>query len=355
MSSSKTGGRSFASLRSKARKTVSSESAELVTFTEPADGKTLPLLVQPAVKGVDILAWARDHRPVIDENLRRYGAILFKGFEVGEASTFERFIEAVCEHALEYKYRASPRTRVAGNIYTSTDYPPDQSIFPHNEHGYSPVFPLKIFFFAEVPPEDRGSTPIGSTRAILERIDPEVRERFARLGVMYVRNFGDGFGLPWQTVFQTEDPQEVERYCAEKGVACEWKEGGRLRTREVGPAIVEHPHTGEEVWFNHATFFHVTTLPASVQESLLRELDEEDLPTNTYYGDGSSIEPEVLEHLRAAYQDEMIAYPWERGDLLILDNMLAVHARDPYSGPRKILVGMAESYRRPELATAGQG
>ena len=29
---------------------------------------------------------------------------------------------------------------------------------------------------------------------------------------MYVRNFGDGFGLDWRTVFQTDDRAAVEAH-----------------------------------------------------------------------------------------------------------------------------------------------
>jgi hypothetical protein len=98
------------------------------------------------------------------------------------------------------------------------------------------------------------------------------------------------------------------------------------------------------LWFNHVTFFHVSTLEPKIRNSLLSSFKEEDLPTNTYYGDGSVIEPEVLEHLRQAYQKQMVSFTWEKGDVLMLDNMLAIHARTPFEPPRKILVGMAEPY-----------
>ena len=113
-----------------------------------------------------------------------------------------------------------------------------------------------------------------------------------------MRNFGDGFGLPWQTVFQTESPEVVERECLRKGIKAEWKDEERLRVSTVLPAVVKHPQSGELSWFNHATFFHVTTLEPVLREVLLEEFAEEDLPTNTYYGDGSRIEPAVLEELR---------------------------------------------------------
>jgi alpha-ketoglutarate-dependent taurine dioxygenase len=38
-------------------------------------------------------------------------------------------------------------------------------------------------------------------------------------------------------------------------------------------------------------------------------------------------------------------FPWRTGDVLMLDNMLTAHARDPFEGPRKVVVAMAQSYR----------
>jgi len=168
---------------------------------------------------------------------------------------------------------------------------------------------------------------------------------------MYVRNFGDGFGLPWRTVFQTDDRSVIEEHCRRNGIDTKWKDGDRLRLRAVRRAVHKHAYTGEEVWFNHATFFHISTMEPSVREALLAELAEDDLPTNSYYGDGSPIEPEVLEELRRRYHEETVIFSWRQGDTLLLDNMLAAHGRAPFSGPRKILVGMAQQFGETESAS----
>jgi alpha-ketoglutarate-dependent taurine dioxygenase len=124
----------------------------------------------------------------------------------------------------------------------------------------------------------------------------------------------------------------------------EWFSPERLRIRQRRPAVTRHPVTGEPVWFNHATFFHVSTLDLGMRAGLLAEMAEEDLPYNTYNGDGGPIQTAVLELLRAAYEEETIKFPWQQGDLLLLDNMLAAHGRSPFSGPRKIVVAMTEPY-----------
>jgi alpha-ketoglutarate-dependent taurine dioxygenase len=243
---------------------------------------------------------------------------------------------------MAYRERSSPRTKVGENIYTSTDYPATESIFPHNEHSYSNHFPLKLFFWCEIAAQQGGETPLGDTRKIYTRIPSGIREKFSEKGWMFVRNYNSGFGLPWQTVFQTEEKAVVEEYCRKADIMWEWPEEGKLRTRQVRSAIARHPYTQELVWFNHATFFHVTTLKPSIASALRANYAEDELPNNTFYGDGSPIPEEVMAVLRQAYVDEMVSFPWQPGDVILIDNMLVAHARAPYAGPRRILFAMAE-------------
>lgn len=306
-----------------------------------SDDAELPALWTPALDGVDLVSWAAEHREEIEETLNRAGAILFRGFGLTDPEAFQSFIESVSGDTLEYKERSTPRSQVQGNIYTSTDYPADQSIFPHNENSYQKVFPLRLCFCCHTAADEGGETPICDVRRVERRISDATKAKFREKGILYVRNFGDGMGLTWQSVFQTDDPQEVDAYCAAAGMETEWKAGGRLRIRRVLPATARHPRTGEELWFNHGTFFHVTSLAPHVRDTLLSTFAEEDLPNNTYYGDGTPISEAELEDLRAAYLAERVIFPWQVGDVLLLDNMLTAHAREPFRGSRKILTGMA--------------
>jgi len=55
-------------------------------------------------------------------------------------------------------------------------------------------------------------------------------------------------------------------------------------------------------------------------------------------------DPELLAAIREAYDQSAVRFRWQKDDVLLIDNMLTSHARDPYSGPRKIVVAMAELY-----------
>ena len=180
-------------------------------------------------------------------------------------------------------------------------------------------------------------------------IDPKIKELFTRKRVMYVRNYGEGVDMPWQEVFGTEDRAAVEEYCRRAHTGYEWIDGNRLRTRQVRQAVATHPRTGETVWFNHAHMFHVSNLDPAVREALLAQFREDELPRNAFYGDGSPIESSVLEEIRGLYNESAVAFEWQRGDILMVDNFLASHGREPFVGPRRVLVAMAELYTNEEV------
>lgn len=336
----------------RARRNVIGEQQETVSFSALLEGKELPLLCRPRLAGTDLVEWLGNNRESVEARLLKHGAILFRGFDLDGINGFDRCVQAVSGGALEYLFRASPRTQITRqfNIYSSTDYPQNERIFPHNEHSYSPVFPLHLYFYCDLPSLTGGETPLGDTRQLLQRIDPAVREEFRQRQIMYVRNYGDGMGLPWQTVFQSEDRAEVEAYCARIGIVAQWKSDNRLRTRQVGAAIVRHPRSGEELWFNHGTFFNALTLPETLRAALIAEFAPEDLPQNTFYGDGGAIPDDVVRHLQDAYREVMVEFTWQKGDVVLLDNMLALHARNAFTGPRKILTAMAIAQKNTDLA-----
>ena len=327
------------------RQSVSLSSANLVK-TGSLDGDTVafPMVFSPGVEDVNLASWAEKNREQIERELLRHGALLFRGFKIDGVSGFDQFARAVSSDLLSYRERSSPRSEVTAGIYTSTDYPANQSIQFHNEQSYTHSWPMKLYFFCVTPAETGGATPIADGRKVLAQLDSKLRQRFIDKRVMYVRNYGNGMGLDWQTAFQTSSKPEVENYCRRNSISFEWKDNGRLRTRQIFDTIVRHPKTNEELWFEHAAFFHVSGLPADVRASLLVEFEPADLPSNTYYGDGSAIEDSVLAEIRDAYQRTAKRFAWRAGDILLIDNMLTSHAREPFSGPRKIVVAMAELF-----------
>lgn len=341
---------SLKALRPLARKPLNLSREGIVKTTFLAPDQPLPLVIEPVGESLELVAWLAGNRDLVLEKLSLYGGVLLRGFRCGGVEDFERGVRTISPEMLEYTFRSTPRTEISGRVYSSTEYPADQTIPQHNEMSYTRTWPLKIWFHCIKNAARGGETPIADSRKVFERISPAIREAFASRGVAYVRNYGGDVDLPWQEVFQTRDRSVVEEYCREAGIDFEWKSGGSLSTRQVAQGIARHPATGEAVWFNQAHLFHFSSLDPAVQEFLLNEYGEAGLPRNSYYGDGAAIEPEVLEEIREAYRQESVVFPWQEGDVLLLDNMKVAHGRRPYEGARKVVVGMAESMSSEPVA-----
>lgn len=324
------------------RNTITLSQETLVRESFLSGGGLLPLVFQPAIDGLSLSHWTKRNHDLIKERLSQSGAVLFRGFNLPAVPEFEEFLSILAGDLMDYSYRSTPRTRVSGKIYTSTEYPAHQTIPLHNELSYMGQWPMVIGFFCVEPAVEGGETPIVDSRAVFNRIDPMIRERFIRKRVMYVRNYGEGLDLSWQNVFQTKNRNTVEEFCRKAEIDFEWKGEDRLRTSQVCQAVANHPRTGALVWFNQAHLFHVSSLTSEVRQVLLASGDEP--PRNAFYGDGSPIDNCDLEQIRAAYASEAVIFPWQKGDLLVVDNMLVAHGRRPYRGARQIVVGMGQLY-----------
>jgi alpha-ketoglutarate-dependent taurine dioxygenase len=322
---------------------------ELVRIA-PDEKSGMPAVVQPGIKHVDLVEWARHNSGLIENLLLEHGALLFRGFNQNPSEDFERFATAICAELFEDNGE-HPRQNVSGNVYTPIFYPADKKVLWHNENSFNYYWPLKIWFGCLTPSERGGETPIADSRKVFESIPRKTRERFIEKQVMYVRAYGKGPGLDWQTVFKTNDKAKVEEHCARSLMDFEWKPDGTLVTRAVRPAVVRHPTTGELSWFNQAQHWHICCLDQATRKSLTTLFAEDELPRRCYYGDGSRIEDSVMEEILEVYQRLELAFTWQPGDIMLLDNVLMAHARNPFLGERKLLVAMGDMHSYADVQT----
>jgi len=327
----------------------------LVCLGQPVAAPPIPGVLEAMRPDVRLPEWMRSRRERVFELLHRHGALLFRGFPLRHPSALERVMRSLRDaEPVTYEYRSTPRTRVEGRVYTSTEYPADRVIPQHSEQAYSRSFPRELGFLCLTPPHAGGATPVADNRLVLSRIPKDVRRRFERHGVLYVRNYGGPLDLGWREVFQTEDRDEVERYGAGQGIELEWMPEGRLRTRQVCPAVLEHPETGEGVWFNQAHLFHVSALGTEDRAALLALCGGEDgLPRHACFGNGAPIPAADLDAVRAAIAAETVRFDWWARDLLLVDNLLTSHGREAFEGERRVVVCMAGSVSSP--APQGEG
>lgn len=309
------------------------------------DDDVLPLVIEPQghAAGLEaLLAWVAERKQWLEAQLLSHGGLLLRGFALSAPEEFQRFCAIAATELRRYVGGDSPRKPVTDRIYTSTEYPSHLDIPLHNEMSYAVSWPAKIFFFCSQPPAEGGETPLAEGSKLLQAIPGEVRQRFADKGVRYVQNLHGGWGLgkSWQETFETSDKSEVERHCHASSIEFRWK-GNDLWLSQERPAIITHPRTGQEVWFNQAHLWHVSALGAAKQHSMLKLMTEGELPQHAFHGDGSAIDPADLEAIRLAYAKVQIAFPWRQADILVLDNVRVAHGRKAFKGPRRILTAMA--------------
>lgn len=291
-----------------------------------------------------LLDFHRGAREGIERLLLVHGAILFRGFGIRTQEMLEQTVKELGGQALDYVDGNSPRHKLGGGVYTSTEYPPEFFISLHNELSYSNRWPSRLFFCCVTPPRSGGETPLADSRAILAHLPSEVREAFVQKKVKYIRNMhgGRGFGPSWQATFETEERSVVEEFCRATATEHRWNDDGSLTVTQVRPADAVHPRTGEPVWFNQADQFHPSTHPRAIYESMLALYSgrEELMPQTACFGDDTPIDVSMLDAVRRTVAEEMRLFQWQEGDLLMVDNMLVCHGRRPFEPPRKILVSM---------------
>lgn len=306
----------------------------------------MPVVIEPEQDGSrsldSLLEWCSAQRAWLDDTLHTQGALLFRGFDIASSADFNRFAAAQGGALQNYVGGDSPRNEVDNKVYTSTEFEADLEIYLHNELSYAGWYPSRVFFFCEVAPGGGGQTTIGDSRQILDKMRPDIAERFSEKGVAYIQNLhgGEGFGKSWQQTYETDDPMVAEAHCRAHDVEFKWTDYG-LWTRIVRGGVIEHPVTGARAWFNQADQLHALLPSARVDTTAARELDPDRWPCHATYGDGTEITQEELREIRRVFAEVEVLFPWARSDVLMLDNLITAHGRKPFTGERRILVAMS--------------
>lgn len=298
----------------------------------------------------DLEDWAKGVRELIDEKLAEHnGAVLFRNIpglkDHQDLNLFARYLklkltEGECSsYTRNMQARSMQSKAVSQFVRTASDEPPAYTIEPHFEY-HTAAFPKKLMLFCEKPAPVGGEWIVGDGRNILADLDPAVVQKFADLQVIY-RVFyesksDDNRYTNWQTnVAPTKEA--VAEYMEGKGYEWSWGEDDSLTYwKKINP-IQPHPSTGEMCFFqqihaHHKTFY--TNHPWFAENPV----PDARWPVHVTYGDGSEIEPEVIRHLRETSWKHCVTVAPQEGDLLIVDNYLAMHGRMGFEGERNVFV-----------------
>lgn len=343
---------------------------------------------------VDDPDWLRALRSRFDQD----GAILLRGFVdwCGD-ETFEqvsrlsaRFFDAigVGSELCDYDGGATPRLTAgqAEGVYRSTDLAAVAEIVPHNETSYMQVGPRALAFWSQVAAEQGGETPIAWNDDVVARMSSNVTdllrsrgirlERFipARCPQLELVDSKLGKHIPYlEDVFPGLGRAQIEDVVRAKYGTdmLRWDEVGSLWLGAPRNAFVRTP-SGSETYYAHIVPMSVEasmqqwysrfvdrlvaseafrSIENGYDEGKFREIIEHRLYFGRYtFGDGSPIPKNVVHQLRAAIQDASVMFPWQAGDIMILDNQRVMHGRKPYRGQRSVLVTMGGSFHSNEPA-----
>lgn len=320
----------------------------------------LPLVIQPSSNEkislsefIEILA---GNKEFLKSSLLKYGGLLFRGFPIHDEDDFGAFIRGFgTGKFIDYIGGDSPRNKIREGIYTSTEAPPSIKIPLHNELSFVKNYPKHIYFYCQVPPKEKGETIIGDARKIYHSIDKRVRRKFMDKGLKYIScyyyqskimdylNKLQRSHKTWLDVFETHDKQEVEQKCFENDFALKWHKNDWLQISQSRPAVIHHPKTQEKIWFNQVHLYDFNPKLLGWWRYLAAKAiycQKHTKLHEVYFGDGTKIPRDEIYHVMQALDDNTVYFQWQKGDVLVLDNILTMHGRSAFQGRRRVLTAM---------------
>jgi alpha-ketoglutarate-dependent taurine dioxygenase len=300
----------------------------------------LPVL-RAAAAG-DAPGWAGEHRDELRAIVAEHGSVLIRGLGLSDSAQIETAFRRLASGLMTEREAFAPRQVYSGSVYSSSKWPPNQPMCMHHELSYVLEFPSLMLFACLTAPADGGATAVADAPTVLDALPAELVERFEREGWLLTRSYNEDIGASVAEAFGTDDRGAVESYCLASAIEFEWQPDGALHTRQRRSAVVQHPLSGLRCWFNQIAFLNEQTLDPEVREYLVDIYGAEALPFNTRFGNGDPIGADVVELLNEVYAANTIREPWQAGDLMLVDNIRTAHSREPYEGPREVLVAMAD-------------
>ena len=302
----------------------------------------------------DAPGWAAAHRDALRAVLIEHGCVLVRGLGLRDAAGTGAVVQQLATGLMTEREAFASRERYPGGLYSASAWPPNQPMCMHHELSYRLEFPGLLLFACLTAPASGGATGVADSVAVLRALPAGLVSRFERDGWLLTRNYSEDIGASVADAFGTDDRAAVEGYCRANAIAFEWQPDGGLRTRQRRSAVLRHPVTGQRCWFNQIAFLNERTIDPEVREYLVDVDGADGLPFTTHFGNGDPVGADVVQLLNEVYEASTAREPWQAGDLLLVDNVRTAHSREPFQGPREVLVAMADPVRAADCAPASE-
>src|SRR5918998_4930481 len=321
---------------------MSSSSLASLLDVELQPGKP-PILRAEATS--DAPGWAAEHRDALRTVIAEHGSVLIRGIGLRDAAEAGAVFARLASGLMAEKEAFASRRTYSDGVYSSSTWPANQPMCMHHELSYTLEFPALMMFACLRAPTDGGATAVADSPTVLDALPPELVKRFEREGWLLTRTYNEEIGASVAEAFGTDDRGAVEYYCRANAIEFEWQPDGGLRTRQRRSAVVRHPATGQRCWFNQIAFLNEWTIDSEVREFLVDVYGADGLPFTTRFGNGDPIGEDIVQLLNRVYEINTVREPWQAGDLMLVDNVRTAHSREPFEGPREVLVAMADAVR----------
>lgn len=296
----------------------------------------------PAASLDDAKAWVAEHRTEILDQATKHGAVFFRGFPTATAELFSEIVDQLDIENFPYKKSLSNavRTNRTERVFSANEAPPEVRIFFHHEMAQTPLYPKWIMFYCEVAADEGGGSPICRSDVLYDRLAEEcpqfIRDCEAK-GLKYSNVMpGDndaqsGMGRSWKDTLGVDSKEAAEARLRELNYSWEWDENDCLRATTPPLPAVKEISPGRKVFFNQ--------LIAAYRGWK----DERNDPSSALrHGDGTILDADAVRRAIEISDELAFDVPWQHGDFAVVDNTVAMHARSPFKGRRKVFASLAQ-------------
>lgn len=284
--------------------------------------------------------WISENLTALETELSYTGALLFRGFPVTDAQTYDDFFSAFKYPNFTYKESLSNAVRInyTEYVFTANEAPKDVEIYLHNEMAQTPLYPGRISLFCEEAADQGGATVVCRSDEMYNQLityDAETTNKLEQMGIKYTTFMPSedkpesGQGRSWRSTLSVSNVEEAEDKLKELGYSWQWLEDGSLKAQTAALPAIRTLKNNRKVFFNQIIAAYQGWNGV-----------KEDPSVALCFGDDTLFSKEYLNKVVSISESLSFDIDWQNGDVALVDNNLAMHGRRPYSGntKRKVLV-----------------
>ncbi|KAJ5484348.1 Taurine catabolism dioxygenase TauD/TfdA [Penicillium expansum] len=274
---------------------------------------------------------------ILTKKLARHGTLLFRNLPIHNAEDFSKFAHAFGYKPHEIIGIVVDRPLLAPNVAPANEAPKEVLIYSHNESPQVPHAPEYILFYGHHAPSKQEIPEFiaeVAEKGILSKVTYRVEKQYeggSTLKQAFGKDIQDGDD---EETKRRKIEAQIARYGRGEHTTWEWTDDGLVLTHRL-PVIRTQPGTNLPTLFTGlAAYWKRTQFDAEARKKVTQQL----------FGDGTPIPEKYLEHLAKITDDIRVLHHWQEGDVLVYDNIIAQHGREPWQGEQSDRVILASLF-----------